>query len=109
MDGRRHVGDPAPPVLGGMWHAHNHTSPNEVLENVWPFCLIRGTRNFLSSLRAAPNPQQLTGPWGTARRALRSPLTICVSVLTFEEGLTKSVRRPQSALPPRSLSISSGF
>ena len=32
LDGRRHVGDPAPPVLGGMWHAHNHTSPNEVLE-----------------------------------------------------------------------------
>jgi len=29
--------------------------------------------------------------------------------LTFEEGLTKSVRRPPSALLPRSPSINSGF
>ena len=35
VDGRRHVGDPVPAVLGGMWHGHNtHTRPNEVLENV---------------------------------------------------------------------------
>ena len=44
-------------------------------------------------MRAASNPQQLTGPWDTARRVLRSPLTNCVSVLTLVRGRVDEIRQ----------------